>query len=324
MRRSTAVLAVAPLSCALLAPTAAEAAVGDPVRQVRRLLSAQLTAKVVEAGGVQLGSRTRSVNRMAQSFRYTFKRAGSIQLGRKGVVASDLDRRIRFEREDSAALLKQDVANGDPTAKSLRIQTRVHRSVGVNGKLYTTGPLYQPALPAGKTWALRGAVANGGAFTDQVINIFEPRTLKTLLSDTYAKKFIKGAGYRDSTGREHKNVMLYKGKITFADLYALSPTFRAIAGQKPEAALAPAFVWWWLWTDKDGMPTRFQSIWDTWVTGKPIQPPRAEGSALTEFLSWRRGTIRPPKSSLVARVEGPANDLPEFDDAMEAIRERDR
>ncbi|WP_433498518.1 hypothetical protein ACQP1K_27145 [Sphaerimonospora sp. CA-214678] len=312
---------VAVLACALLAPTPANAAIGDPVAAVRRLLAAQLTAKVTEVGNVSLSSRMRVVNHTAKSFQYTFKRAGSIQLGRKGVVASDLSRRLHFERRDSADILKDDAANGDPVAKSLLAQTRPHRSVSVNGRLYTTGSLYAPALPEGKTWALRGAVASGGAFTDQVVNIFEPKTLKTLLSDTYFKKLIPG--HRDSAGREHKNVMLYKGKITFADLYAVSPTFQALAGQQPDATLAPAFVWWWLWTDKNGKPLRFASTWDTWVSGKVHQPPRARGSAMTDYLTWRpRITIKMPKSSLVARVKGPANSLPEFDDAMEAIRDR--
>src|SRR5690348_12754061 len=138
MRRSTALFGVAALACALLAPTAAEAATGDPVAAVRRLLAAQLTAKVAEEGHVSLGSRTRVVNHTGMSFQYTFKRTGAIQLGRKGVVASDLGRRLRFERRDSVDILKDDAANGDPVAKSLLVQTRPHRSVGVNGRLYTT------------------------------------------------------------------------------------------------------------------------------------------------------------------------------------------
>ncbi|MBE3010021.1 hypothetical protein IL992_12580 [Microbispora sp. NEAU-D428] len=235
------------------------------------------------------------------------------------VVASDLSRRLRFERDDSAALVKEDAANGDPVAKSLLIQTRQHRSVSVNGKLYTTGSLYAPALPKGKTWALRGTIPNGGAFTDQVVNVFEPQTLKTLLSDTYSKKI--DPGFRDSTGRIQKNKRLYRGKITFADLYAVSPTFRALLGQKPDATLAPALVWWFLWVDKDGTPLKVESIWDTWVKGGAGRP-NARGAARTEYLAWRpRVTIKPPTSSLVAKVVGPANGLPEFDDVREAIRD---
>ncbi|GAB3161349.1 hypothetical protein [Microbispora hainanensis] len=286
---------------------------------VRRLLSAQSSVKVAEWGEVQLGSRSRLINHTANTFKYDYKRTGSIQLGRTGVVASDLSRRLRFERDDSAALVKKDAADGDPVARSLLIQTRPHRSVSVNGRLYTTGPLYAPALPKGKTWALRGAIPNGGAFTDQVVNIFEPRTLKKLLSDTYS---IKRSGFKDITGRIHENMMLYRGKITFADLYAVSPTFRTLLGQKPDATLAPALVWWWLWTDKNGTPMMVDSSWDTWVKGGTGRP-YAGGSARTEYLAWRpRVTIKAPRSSLVAKVAGPANGLPEIDDAGEAIRDR--
>ncbi|MGW5259779.1 hypothetical protein ACWEQG_02310 [Microbispora sp. NPDC004025] len=307
------------MTCALPAPASAAAAAGDPVAAVRRLLSAQLTVKVVEWGDVQLGSRSRVINNTANTFQYDFKRAGSIQLGRNGVVASDLSRRLRFERDDSAALVKKDAADGDPVARSLLIQTRPHRSVSVNGKLYTTGPLYGPALPKGKTWALRGAIPNGGAFTDQAVDVFEPQTLKKLLSDIYFKK---RSGFKDSTGRIHENTMLYKGKITFADLYAVSPAFRALLGQKPDATLAPALVWWWLWTDKNGTPMMVDSIWDTWIKGGAGRP-HARGAARTEYLAWRpHVTVKPPRSSLVAKIEGPAGGLPEIDDVGEAIRDR--
>ncbi|MEU6430434.1 hypothetical protein ABZ860_31460 [Microbispora sp. NPDC046973] len=319
MRRLTAVFAATAVACTLPAPTPAEAATGDPVAAVRRLLSARLTAKVAEMGDVQLGSRSRLINHTANTFQYDFDRAGSIQLGRTGVLASDLSRRLRFKRDDSAALVKKDAAEGDAVARSLLIQTRPHRSVSVNGRLYTTGSLYAPALPKGKTWALRGGIPNGGAFTDQVVNVFEPQTLKTLLSDTYFKK---RSGFKDSNGRIHENTMLYKGKITFADLYAVSPTFRALLGQKPDATLAPALVWWWLWTDKDGTPMMVDSIWDTWVKGGADRP-HARGAARTEYLAWRpRVTIKPPSSSLVAKVEGPAGGLPEIDDVGEALRDR--
>lgn len=309
-------LIFAALACALLTPTAAKAESVDPVAAVKRLMADQFTAKVTEVGNISPGSLSRVVNNTAKWFQYDIKRAGSIQLGRKGVVASDLTRRVIFTRDDSTVILKDLVSKGDPVGRSLNVQRRTHRSVAANGKLYTTGPLYTK----GHGWALRGPVYSGGAFSDQIINVFEPKTLQRLLSDTDSKKRWPG---RLDGAPGHKYVMVYGGTLTFADLYAVSPTFRATIGSELDAILAKATVTWWLTTGMDGRPLKISSMWDTWIAGQPIQPKRVEGSATTEFLSWRSGvTIKAPQKFI--KVDGPAGGLPEFDDPMEIIREREK
>jgi hypothetical protein len=313
MRRS---LVFAALACALLTPTAAKAESVDPVAAVKRLMAGQFTAKVTEMGNSSPGSLSRVVNNTAKWFQYDIKRAGTIQLGRTGVVASDLTRRVIFTRDDSTVILKDLVSKGDPVGRSLHIQRGTHRSVAANGKLYTTGPLYTK----GHGWALRGPVHNGGAFSDQIINVFEPKTLQRLLSDTDSKK--RWAG-RLGGLPGHKYVMVYGGTLTFADLYAVSPTFRATIGPELDAIIAKATVTWWLTTDMDGRPLKVSSMWDTWIAGQPIQPKRVEGSATTDFLSWRSGvTVKAPQKFI--KVDGPAGGLPEFDDPMEVIREREK
>lgn len=309
-------LVFAALACALLAPTAVKAESVDPVAAVKRLMAGQFTAKVTEVGNISPGSLSRVVNNTAKWFQYDVKRAGSIQLDSKGVVASDLTRRVIFTREDSTVILKDLVSKGDPVGRSLHVQRRTHRSVAANGKLYTTGPLYTK----GHGWALRGPVHGGGAFNDQIINVFEPTTLQRLLADTDSKKRWPG---RMGGAPGHKYVMVYGGTLTFADLYAASPTFQATIGPELDAILAKATVTWWLTTGMDGRPLKISSMWDTWIAGRPIQPKRVEGSATTEFLSWRSGvTIKAPQK--FTKVDGPAGGLPEFDDPMEVIREREK
>lgn len=309
-------LVCAALACALLAPTAVEAESVDPVAAVKRLMAGQFTAKVTEVGEINPGSLSRLVNNTSKSFKYDIKRAGSIQLGRKGVVASDLTRRVIFRRDDSTVILKDLASKGDPVGRSLHVQRRTHRSVAANGKLYTTGPLYTK----GHGWALRGPVHSGGAFSDQIINVFEPKTLQRLLADTDSKKRWSG---RMGGAPGHKYVMVYGGTLTFADLYAVSPTFRTTIGPELDALLAKATVTWWLTTGMDGRPLAFSSLWDTFITGLPNQPRRVEGSAATEFLSWHSGvTIKAPRK--FTKVDGPAGGLPEFDDPMEVIGEREK
>ncbi len=48
-----------------------------------------------------------------------------------------------------------------------------------------------------------------------------------------------------------------------------------------------------------------------------------EGGIATEFLSWRSGlAVKAPRT--FTKVDGPAGGLPEFDDPMEIIREREK
>ncbi|MET8003935.1 hypothetical protein [Nonomuraea glycinis] len=90
-----------------------------------------------------------------------------------------------------------------------------------------------------------------------------------------------------------------------------------------DALLAKATVTWWLTTGMDGRPLKISSIWDTFITGRPAQPRRVEGSATTEVLSWRSGlVVKRPRT--FTKVDGPAGGLPEFDDLMEIIREREK
>ncbi len=257
---------IAVLASVVLVPTSAAAA-ADPVAAVKRLMAQGRTAKVIEWGTVMLGGRGRTVNNMASLFDYHFERKGWLELGKGGVVASNLTRRVMFKRPGTLAIAKEDAAGGDLQAKSLLAQTSIHRSASVRGRLYTAGKLYAPALPKGKTWAYRGKTVSGGAFTDQIINIFEPRTLQRLLSDTYEKKFVAGPAFNDPTGRVHKDAYLYRGKLTFSDLYAVSPTFQALAQTKPDESYGPALVWWDLWTDRAGTPLRFSIMWDTYLSG---------------------------------------------------------
>ncbi|WP_062437052.1 hypothetical protein [Herbidospora daliensis] len=323
MKSKIAGIGVAVLASVVVVPLPAQAAAPNPVVAVKRLLAQKRTAKVVEWGTVMLGGRGRKINSMMHLFDYHFERKGWLQLGPAGVVGSHLTRKVMFKRDGTLAIAKEDAAGGDLQAKSLLAQTSLHRSVAANGRHYSAGRLYSPGLPKGRPWAYRGKAVSGGAFSDQIVNIFEPTTLQRLLSDTYEKKYISGPVFIDPLGRSQTNLYSWRGKLTFADLYAVSPTFRALAQAKPDESYGPALVWWDLLTDRAGVPVRFNIMWDTAYQGYYSLKERAEGSTITDFVGWRSGLpVKPPHSTTVAALPAPAAGLPEFDDVMEVIRGR--
>jgi hypothetical protein len=247
-------------------------------------------------------------------FRFNPVQDGRLHVGKNGVVAVGLTRRVDFHKE-LLPLAKEHAAEGDLVAKSLVAQTRPHRWVNTNGWFYDTGRLWTSGLPSGKTWARRGKGSPAAtAFRDQIINIFEIKTLKALIADADERKF----GLPNPAGktRAMRKTGWYAGSITFGELYKLSPTFREVAGQRPDASLANKAISWRIVFDANGLPFQFGSGWSI-----EEKKPSSEGGAQIKVESWGPATtIAPPKPAQVGVIRAPAGGLPEFDNLVEMIK----
>ncbi|WP_336204303.1 hypothetical protein [Nonomuraea sp. LPB2021202275-12-8] len=213
-------------------------------------------------------------------------------------------------------LAKERAAEGDLVSRSLVAQTRPHRWVNAKGWFYSTGRLWTAGLPKGKTWARRGRSSAGAtAFGEQIINIFETATLKALLADADERKY--DLPNPSAKTADLKRTGFYKGTTTFAELYGLSPTFRKVAGKRPDASYAKTVVRWYIAFDRRGLPFQVSSDWSTQGQRKP----HSEAGAATEIQAWGPATIiAEPGPGQVAVVRAPAGGLPEFDDMVEVIK----
>ncbi|MCA2180963.1 hypothetical protein LDL08_32760 [Nonomuraea glycinis] len=296
----------------LVVPSAAEAAVPDVVRAVRERLAKGASVEFTQYGSVEINNRNKYTNHTARVFRYNPMQEGTLVLGRGGVVAASITRRVDFNRR-LLPLAKERAAEGDPVSRSLISQTRPHRWINTKGRFYTTGRLWTADLPQGRTWARRGNRGAGAtAFGDHVINIFEPATLKALIADADKKKF----NVPNPSGKtaDLKRTGFYSGALTFAELYDLSSTFRQVAGKRPDASYAKTIVNWALYFDAKGLPFQFGSDFSTQEKEKY----HTQGGAMTNIVSWGPPrNIAAPRPNQVGVVRAPADGLPEFDDLAE-------
>jgi hypothetical protein len=306
---AAAVLVVPALAPAT--PATAQVAPLNPASVLNDQLAKGVRVRVVEQSKVGMAGG-RIVNHMAYGSGYNVQNRGSLQLGRSGVVASDMTRRLTFE--SVARQVAQDNAQGgDKQSQSLLTLTQAHRSISVKGWRYASGKHYAPLLPEGKTWALlqrsSGAAA---AFGDQVINVFEPAVLKALL----IKKHTDGtvAVIKGFDGRKRK-ATLYSGTTTFSKLYGLSSTFREIVGRKLDAVTGGIQVGWGVFTDEKGLPFQVISFWEL-----DDNRPHFRNTTTTEYVGWGSPVpIAAPPGNKVARSSWPANGLPEFDDNADIL-----
>ncbi|MFF4412858.1 hypothetical protein ACFYY8_10020 [Streptosporangium sp. NPDC001559] len=318
MRRLPALLSVVLIGPAatLTVPAAAEAAVPDVVRAVQNQLAKGASVKFTQYGQVYFGARNKYDNHQARVFRFQLIKNGTLLLGRRGVVAAGITRRVEFNRH-LLPLAEEHAAEGDLVSRSLIAQTRPHRWVNTNGRFYSTGRLWTAGLPKGRTWAERGKYTAGAtAFSDQIINVFETATLKALIADADERKY----NLPDPSGKtpDLKVTGFYAGTITFAELYKLSPTFREVAGRTPDPSYANLVLGWRIVFDRRGLPFKVTSDWSTQEKKKPY----SDGGAAIDIQSWDAATtVTAPKPAQTAVVRAPVGGLPELDDMAEFIRE---
>ncbi|MFG1683803.1 hypothetical protein ACGFNP_26775 [Nonomuraea sp. NPDC049269] len=288
MKRWITLVAVTLVSAVLVTPPA-QAAV-DPVASLKRQIAKGQAVRVVESGGLYLG-RDQDIFRVESR--------GVLMLGGTGVGSADMTRTLR-----PGFRMRDQMKTGAWDAAKVGTESKPNRSIVVNGQLYRSGPLYAPVLPEGRTWAAGGRrSATAAAYGDQLINVFEPATLKTLLATASSK--------RPQTYGSALKATMYRGTITFRQLHAVSPTFRALIGTRSLARVAATKISWMLHID-DGQG---QAL--TLSTGWPVSGGRRAG-VFSQYpgrdhprtLGMRVSTPRPaqvaPESSLTGTLPRPS------------------
>ncbi|GII03454.1 hypothetical protein [Planobispora takensis] len=133
----------------------------------------------------------------------------------------------------------------DPLGKD----TKPGRILAVGSTRYGRGGLADDILPKGKKWLRVTSSAVPSPFTSPIY-MLEPATLNTLL--TTASSTSPGA---DST-------TVYKGALTGATLYRVSPSYRSSFDDRdPTEDDAAMEVRWTLWIGRDRLPRRLVSTW---------------------------------------------------------------
>ncbi|MFG1707201.1 hypothetical protein ACFLIM_28795 [Nonomuraea sp. M3C6] len=240
MKRILAGLALA-TAAALVTATPAQAAPADPVKALKK--------QFVSGHGVRFSETARiTVDGKSTG---TTKTTGSFEFGKSGIVASDLRNRGQLKG-----------ASGELLSPP--------RTITVGGHSYAQGGMYSEDLPEDKKW-VRYAGEAAGATQNQIIDVFDPKVLKAVVSK--AKSFKGGT---------------YQGSLTYNEL-------GRIYGQKVTGRFGKIKIDYRLAVDSKGLVTRLESGWtmDFGVLGK------TRSVTETRFIGW----------GYKLKIKAPAEDL---------------
>ncbi|GAA3113938.1 hypothetical protein GCM10010466_01290 [Planomonospora alba] len=259
----TTTAAAAVLASALPVPAHA-AAPKSQVSALKRQFTAGHGVRVKETTTVRWTSP------QAGSDTMRFHTRGAYQFGASGVVASDLTHRSDF--------------GGAPAEVEEPTRTITLR----NASYVAENSSYD--LPEGKTW-LRFPETGGPAVT-QMINVLEPATLRGLLRTTETtRRGVKLDGI---------STTVRKGTVTVARLYALSPSFRTMYGDRPRGASAKLTIDWKLWQDAEKRTRKLVSSYTETDTGLHVSA-RTTVTSRVVFSGWgaRTAITAPPAASVL-------------------------
>ena len=172
--------------------------------------------------------------------------------------------------------------------------TKPERVVRIKNATYISGGMFGEFLPADKTWLRYDTVAGFTGSLSQLVNVAEPSTLKALL----AHATVKRAG-------------TYAGKITFGELYKVSPWFRVSVGQPMSGRTGKVSMSWKLYLGADKLAKRLTTSYpagskdavtvDTGYTGwgskVTVTTPPADQVAKLSELEFD-GKVEPPSTVL--------------------------
>lgn len=146
---------------------------------------------------------------------------------------------------------------------------------------YQSGGPIKDALPEGKEWLRVDSDPKTRTPFFTPVYPLEPDTLKALLTTATP---ITGRTPKRGDGR------VYKGLITYGELYRTSPSFKDRLGRQPTAETAATRISWKLWTGPDGLPTRLATGWT-----EADAMGRADKSSDLRLTSWGLPvTLSPP------------------------------
>ncbi|MBB2909562.1 hypothetical protein FHS43_000808 [Streptosporangium becharense] len=262
--------ATAVLSATAFAPAAhASAQAADPITALNKQLTAGHGVRFVDTTKMQ----------GTQGGMVLAKRTGTFQFGASGISASDQTTKLRIKASDLAPL-----GTGDEEAdKMIAGLAKPERVIRVRNTSYISGGLFGEFMPEGKTWLQYPGVTLGvNGQVGQLVNVAEPATLRALLARATVKRPTS-----------------YAGKITFGELYRVSPWFRASLMQKPSGKAAKTSVNWKLSVGADQLSTRL-------VTSYPAAGLGMPGSETltvdTRYSGWgSKVTITAPPADQIAK-----------------------
>jgi hypothetical protein len=252
MKRILAGLATA-CAATLMTAAPAQAAPVDPVKALKKQFVTGKGVRVSEDSVTKIDGKTTTKE----------KTTIRVAFGKSGVAAADLT-----SKGNGASTLSPD------------------RMISVGGYTYVQGGVFDTEMPEGKKWVRYPGVASG-ASTNQVLDIFQPKVLRTLVGKA---KSVKGGTY--------KGAMTYK---EVAKLYGDNSVKGPLGNIKVTYALT---------LNGKGLATRL-------VTGLALDfgmLGKTTSTTDTRFSSWgAKTTIKaPPKSQWVdAKDLGGDGEIPE-------------
>ncbi|MEU4829761.1 hypothetical protein [Streptosporangium sp. NPDC023615] len=208
------------------------------------------------------------------------QRKGALQFGASGISASDQTTKLRIKASDVAQMSE---GLEEEEAKVLAGLAKPERVIRVKNTSYTSGGIFGEFLPEGKTWLqLPGGMMGNTARLSQLVNPAEPVTLKALLAHATTK-----------------TRTAYAGKITFGELYKVSPWFRAGVFLKPTAKQAKSVVTWRLALGSDLLPRRLTTSYSGSALGAAGGPTL---TVETRYTGWgSRVSVKAPPADQVAK-----------------------
>ncbi|MER6825944.1 hypothetical protein ABT352_08140 [Streptosporangium sp. NPDC000563] len=261
--------ATAMLGVPALASTA-HAQAADPVSALKKQFKSGLGVTYVDTTKV----------RASYGSAVTAQRKGVFQFGASGINASDQTTKLRFKASDIAAI-SEELSEED--AKVLAGLTSPERVIRVKNTSYISGGIFGQFLPDDKTWLKTpsGILGNNGRLS-QLVNPAEPATLKALLARATVKR-----------------PTAYSGKITFGELYKVSPWFRAGIFIPPTAKQSKTVVQWKLVLGSDLLARKLTTSYSAGALGAP------GGTTLsveTRYTGWgSKVTVKAPPADQVAQ-----------------------
>ncbi|GAA4179077.1 hypothetical protein GCM10022252_00030 [Streptosporangium oxazolinicum] len=231
---ATAVLGVPALA------STAHAQAADPISALKKQLKSGYGVTYVDTIKTKRAGKSTVVG----------KRTGELQFDASGVIASDHTTQLRLDEDlfefttESAPGTGQD--DGEKTEEERDLDrlfaglAEPERIVRVKKKAYSQGGAFSRFLPADKPWLeypkdTLGLTGSMG----QPVNVAEPATLKALLARATVKR-----------------PTAYSGKITFGELYKVSPWFRAAREEASLDRQTDLVINWRLFLNADRLPVR--------------------------------------------------------------------
>ncbi|MEV4890572.1 hypothetical protein AB0K48_14380 [Nonomuraea sp. NPDC055795] len=208
-------------------------------------------------------------------------REGVVAFGPKGVTGAETSRTPVLSAKLKKQLAAQ-VKQNPELADAVELLTERTYMVSTGKHYYVHGGLFSQLLPDDKFWVRGAGDPSFAALGDQLINVFEPATLKHLLATG------KHTGPR------------YRGTLTFAELYKVSPSFRVQFGPKPTGKIGKSPISWRLTLDERNLAQRLAIDWTMPLTKKVA----IRGTTETRYSDWGADiTVKTPTAESIISID---------------------